>query len=126
MSRRDPLTILRLLRQTEVEAARQHAAEAFDRRHRSEQAIASVANQMEQEQRSVEFMQYAAWTPAIRARLQVLTSRLTAEEGAAAEALSRLSVARLAEQVVVEEQQRRKRADRRQRLEKEQKLLDDL
>ncbi|MBX9592791.1 MAG: hypothetical protein K2X46_00395 [Roseomonas sp.] len=126
MSRPDSLAILRLLRRSELEAARQQAAAVFDRRQKAEHAVSTLAGALSGERRSAEPDSYAVWIPAAQARLDVLTGHLREQEAAAVAAQQRLVATKLAEQVIMDEQQRRKQAARRQRIARDQRLLDDL
>lgn len=125
MSRPDPLAILRLVRRTELEAARLQVAEAFDRRQKVEHAMAAMASNLARERQCAEPSSYASWAPAAQTRLATLTTHLKREETAEVAAQLGLATTKLAEQLIMDEQERRRKAARRQRLAREQRRLDD-
>lgn len=125
MSRPDPLAILRLVRRTELEAARLQVAEAFDRRQKVERAMAAMASNLARERQCAEPSSYASWAPAAQARLATLAIHLKREEAAEIAAQDGVITSKLAEHLIMDEEERRSKAARRQRLAREQKRLDD-
>ncbi len=126
MTRRDPLAILRLLRRTEVEAARRQTAEAYDRLRQVQAAHSASVERMAHEKALSTAIDYANWTPAAHARQHALARQMNEDAKGAAEAQQALIAASLAEQVIIDEQRQQSIEARRQRLAREQRLLDEV
>lgn len=87
--------------------------------------MAAMAGTLARERQCAEPSSYASWAPAAQARFATLTTQLKREEAAEIAAQDGLATTKLAEQLIMDEQERRRKAARRQRLAREQRRLDD-
>jgi hypothetical protein len=125
MPRRDAVGALHLLRRIETMTARRSLAKAQERADLIRAASIRLLGALGVEARTAPAADFAAWLPAARALLAAASTDCQAAEAVVRQALESVTAARRAERGVADEVERRARADRAERLVKEQKLLED-